>query len=93
MDKSVAINTQCDQILLAVLAIVTAEFLVMDLKVIFTATVLAFPPVSRQDLHPEGCIGCSIQTHQDVFCENSVHDTFPSAWARNSCFWSRDRNL
>ena len=47
MDKSVTINTQCDQILLAVLAIVTAEFLVMDLKVIFTATVLAFPPVSR----------------------------------------------
>ncbi len=93
MHEIVAINTQCDQILLAVLAAVTAEFLVMNLKVIFPATVLAFPPVSRQDLHPEGCIGCSFQTHRDVFCENSVHDAFLSAWARNSCFWSRGRNL
>jgi hypothetical protein len=93
MREIVALNTQCNQILLAVLALVTAEFLVMNLQVIFTATVLAFPPVSRQDLHTEGCIGCSIQTHGDVFCENSVHDTFPSAWARNSCFWSRGRNL
>jgi hypothetical protein len=63
MLESVAINTQCDQILLAVLAVVTAEFLVMNLEVIFTATVLAFPPVSRQYLDTEGCIGCSIQTH------------------------------
>jgi len=63
MHEIVAINTQCDQILLAVLAIVTAEFLVMNLKVIFTATVLAFPPISGQDLHAEGCIGCGIQTH------------------------------
>jgi hypothetical protein len=47
MHEIVAINTQCDQILLAVLAIVTAEFLVMNLKAIFTATGLAFPPVSR----------------------------------------------
>jgi hypothetical protein len=93
MHEIVAINTQCDQILLAVLAIVTAEFLVMNLKVVSTATVLAFPPVSRQDLHTEGCIGCGIQPDRDVSCENSLHDTFPSAWARNSCFWSRGRNL
>ena len=63
MGKSVAINTQGDQILLAILAIVTAELLVMNLKVIFTATVLAFPPISRQDLHTEGRIGCGIQTY------------------------------
>ena len=47
MHEIVAINTQCDQILLAVLAILTAEFLVMNLKAISTTTVLAFPPVSR----------------------------------------------
>jgi hypothetical protein len=47
MYEIVAIKTQCDQILLAVFAIVTAEFLVMNLKAIFAATVLAFPPVSR----------------------------------------------
>ena len=63
MHEIVAINTQCDQILLAVLAIVTAEFLVMNLKVVSTATVLAFPPVSGQDLQTQGCIGCNIQAH------------------------------
>jgi hypothetical protein len=63
MYESVAINTQCDQVLLAVLASVTAEFLVMNLKAIFTATVLAFPPVSGQDLQTEGRIGCNIQAH------------------------------
>jgi hypothetical protein len=47
MCEIVAINTQCDQILLAVPAIVTAEFFVMNLKVIFAATVLAVPPVPR----------------------------------------------
>jgi hypothetical protein len=63
MHEIVAINTQRDQVLLAVLAIVTPEFLVMNLKVILTTTVLAFPPVSRQDLHTGGCIGSRIQTY------------------------------
>jgi hypothetical protein len=86
MLEIMTINTQCDQIILPIRPTVTAEFLVMNLKVILTTTVLAFPTVSRQYLHTDGCIGCSIQTYRDVFCENSVHDTFPSAWARNSCF-------
>jgi hypothetical protein len=56
MHEIVAINTQCDQILLAVLAIVTAEFLVMNLKVVSTATVLGIstrlsPRSSHGGLH------------------------------------------
>ena len=47
MHEIVAINTQCDQILLAIFTTVTPELLVMNLKVILTTTVLAFPAVSR----------------------------------------------
>ena len=63
MHEIMTINTQGDQIILPILPTVTAEFLVMNLKVILTTTVLAFPPVSRQDLHTEGCVGRNIQTH------------------------------
>jgi len=60
MCEIMAISTQSYQILVAISATVASEFLMMNLKPISTAAVLAFPSVSRQDLQTERCVGLDI---------------------------------
>jgi hypothetical protein len=53
MSQLVAISTQCDQILLAIVSRLTTELVMVDLKVGGTATVLASPGISPQHLLAE----------------------------------------
>ena len=93
VNERVALLTQRDQILLAILPIVAAELFMMNLEQIVRAAVLAHPPVSSQDLQTERCIGLGIQTHGDVLGKNSSHEAFPSSWVKNSSFWVLGRSL
>jgi hypothetical protein len=49
----VALEAQGDQVVLAILATLTPEPLVMDLKLVGAAAVLASPSISPQDLQAE----------------------------------------
>ena len=60
MDGIMAIGAQRDQIPFAGFPTVTPELLVMDLKLIAAAAVLAFPSVSSQNFETQCLIRSSI---------------------------------
>jgi hypothetical protein len=88
-----AISAQRNQVLLAILSALTAELLVVYLQPIPTATVLASPSISFQDLQAQSFVRLGVQTLRNSFLKYSVHDALPFTWVRNSSLWSLGRNL
>jgi hypothetical protein len=60
MKAIVALEAQSDQVLLAILATLTPEPLVMDLKLVSAAAILASPFVSPQGLQAKSFIRSSV---------------------------------
>ena len=93
MHNGVAYRTKCDQVLLGIIAEVTAKFLVVNLKIGHCATQLASPAVATQHLVAQTVVLVGIEPQACVFRSDPSHDAFSVTWCKNACLSSPGRNL
>src|SRR5579872_1843224 len=93
MQDVMANSTECNQVLLGIIAGLATEFFVMDFKIGHCATRLASPAVATQHLLAESVVQLGIQANACMFQSDSSHDTFSVTWCRNVCLSSPGRNL
>ena len=67
-------STQCDQILLGIVALEAARLNVMDLKIFSSAAILASPSVPVENSSVEFLVGSSIESQPWVFGYAKVHE-------------------
>jgi hypothetical protein len=93
MHSGVAYGTKRDQVLLRIIARVTAKFLVVNLKIGHCATRLASPAVAMQHLLAQTVVLVGVELHAHMFWSDSSHDAFSVTWCKNACLSSPGRNL
>ena len=93
MNEKMTCLTQRDEIFFDVAATVAPTFLVMNLKLLLAAAVLAAPGVAFEDLHTQLLIGLHIEFDAGLFGANVSHDALSLASSRNACRCGRGRNL
>ena len=67
-------RTQRDQVVLGILAQLTAEFLVMNLKIAQTAARLTSPTIPLQDFSTELLVGFGRKPQTGVFGSDRIHE-------------------
>jgi hypothetical protein len=66
-------GTQCDQVVLRILAQLTAELLVMNLKIAQTAARLTSPAIPLQDFSTELLVGLARKPQPPMFWPDCTH--------------------
>jgi hypothetical protein len=89
----VTAGTQGNQVGVVIIALLAAELLVVDLKVLSGATDLALPAIATQYLFSEVFVELGIKPQARSLGSNSIHDAFPVTSCRKACRWSPGRNL
>ena len=84
-------GTQRDQVLLDVVAQLTAKLLVMNLKIAQTAARLTSPAIPLQDFATELLVGLAGKPHPRMFWPDCIHEA--RCRDKNACFCSPGRNL
>src|SRR5438552_66759 len=84
-------GTQRDQVLLDVVAQLTAKLLVMNLKIAQTAARLTSPAISLQDFATELFVGLAGKPQPRMFWPDCIHEAL--CRDKNACFCSPGRNL
>src|SRR5437870_12930286 len=86
-------RTQSDQVFLGILAQMTAELLVMNLKIVQTAARLTFPSIPLQNFATELLVGLWRKAQSRMFWSDRIHAARLLACDKNACFCSPGRNL
>src|SRR3989454_12483141 len=84
-------RTQRDQVVLGILAQMTAKLLVMNLKIAQTAARLTSPAVPLQDFLTELLVGLARKSQPRMFWPDCIHEA--RCRDKNACFCSPGRNL
>ena len=86
MDLAVAICAQSDEVLLAIVPVVTSETSVMDFEVVSAAAELALPTIALKHALTQLLICLGVEPHTGLFRTGKVHDAFSfSKYFRNVC--------
>ena len=85
--------TERDQVLLGIVAGVTAKLFVVDFQVRHCAARLTPPAVTTQGLLPQTLVRHQIQPQASGFWANRAHDVLSLKPPRNACRCSSGRNL
>src|SRR5438270_13697465 len=88
-----ASGTQCDQVVLGVVAQVTPELLVMNLKIAQAAARLTFPYIPLQDFATELLVGLGRKSQARMFWSDRIYAVRGLACDKNAIFCSPGRNL
>jgi len=67
-------GTQRDQVVLGVVAQLTAKLLVMNLKIVQTAARLTFPSIPLQNFSTELLVGFGSKPQTGMFGSNRIHE-------------------
>jgi hypothetical protein len=71
-----AFRAYCNQIQVVIIALLAAQLLVMDLKVLSGTADLAFPAIALQHLFPQLVIRLAIKPEARLLLANPVHEAF-----------------
>jgi hypothetical protein len=93
VDGGVTPGTKRNQVLLTIIAGMTAKFLVVNFKIRHGAARLAFPAVAAEYLVAELLVQREIKPDGRTFWSDPVHDAFAVKWSRNIFRCSPGRNL
>jgi hypothetical protein len=88
-----ALGTQRNQIRVVIIALLAAQLLVMDVKVLSGTANLAFPAIALQYLFSQLVIRFAIHHEARFLGANPVHDAFSFTSCRKACRCSPGRNL
>ena len=82
-----------DQIRVVIVALLAAQLLVVDMKVLFGTTDLASPAIALQHLFSELVVWFGIKPKAWLLGSEPVHEAFSVTSCRNACRCSPGRNL
>jgi len=88
-----AARTQCDQVLVVVVPLVTSETRVVNMKIGLRTTNLASPAIALQHTLAQMLVRLVVKPNAGLLRLESLHDAFLSSMSsRNVCRCSDDRN-
>ena len=93
MDHFVATIAKSDQVLLRIVASLTAELLMVNLELLHSPTGLTPPIVALQYLSTQLSVRVCVKPQTRSLRSNPVHDACGRTACRNTCCCCPDRNL
>ena len=93
MTEYVAFHAQGDQVRVVIIALLAAQLLVMDLKVLSGAADLTSPAIALQHLFSELVVRLAIKPEAWLLGANPVHEAFSATSCRKACRCSPGKNL
>ena len=93
MQFLMATRAQGNQVREGIVALTTAQLLVVDLKALPRTTDLTLPAIAAQYLFSELLVALGIKPRARALGANPIHEAFPFTSCRKACRCSPGRNL